>query len=49
MSKNKQSDELEKEQMMDFTGLAKGLAVVSFGLIGVMLVLGPFFPDEVQK
>ena len=23
---------------MDFTGLAKGLAVISFGLIGVMLV-----------
>ena len=34
---------------MDFTGLAKGLAVVSFGLIGVMLVLGPFFPNEVEK
>ena len=34
---------------MDFTGLAKGLAVISFGLIGVMLVLGPFFPNEVEK
>ena len=34
---------------MDFTSIAKGLAVISFGLIGVMLVLGPFFPNEVEK
>ena len=34
---------------MDFTGIAKGLAVISFGIIGVMLILGPFFPNEVEK
>ena len=34
---------------MDFVAIAKGLAVISFGLIGVMMVLGPFFPNEVEK
>ncbi len=34
---------------MDFTGMAKGLAVISIGLIGVVMAGAAFFPQEAER
>ena len=34
---------------MDFTAMAKGLAVISIGLIGVIMAAGAFFPQQAEQ